>query len=378
MFTAYLTFPDWIKPEIIPGIKLGSWYGLMYLVAFGVTWLLFYHQVKQKRFLLGLDPYDDPKKLEKNKGKKLLHQRKYFSWLAHPINAPLSKPLGSDYSTATLSSFFTWIIIGLLIGARVFSVYIYSDDRLDYLIKPWLVFWPFETINGNFTFTGLRGMSYHGGAVGVFVAGFIFCYVKRLRFFEMADMIIMGTPLGYTFGRLGNFINQELYGRVTDSSIGMVFDTAERFSARTPWVKEIASELGMNPYGMINLPRHATQLYEAFFEGIVLWLVLWFIVSRFKKHNGQALGLYFFGYGFFRFIIEYFRVPDANLGYVLNFTSQSTYNTAIEHPIGCITMGQILCFLMMLGGLAYFFASPWFCKLEEKIVNRPVKEKKKK
>lgn len=353
MFFAYLTFPDWIKPEIIPGVGIGSWYGMMYIFSFAGAWLLFNHIIKQKRMQQGLDPYDNSKK----KHRPLLHQSKHFGWLAYPYKTKYSKiPIG-NFSSANASNFITWLIVGLIIGARIFSALIYANNSDYYWTHPWMIFWPFE--NGEFV--GLRGMSYHGGAVGVGIAGFIFCYKHRLNFLEWGDSLIVAVPLGYTFGRLGNFINQELYGRVTTSPIGMVFDPPgmETFSSRQPWAQEMATELGISPYGIINLPRHPTQLYEAFFEGIVLWAILWFFVSRIKRHNGQMIGSYILGYGLFRFLIEYYRQPDSNLGYIINFTSQNNLNIAVEHPLGAISMGQILCFIMIVIGIVTIVVSPY-------------------
>ena len=313
MFIAYLTFPKWITPEIIPGIQVGSWYGLMYIFSFATAYFLF----------------------------KRLAMRK---------ENPLSKDDISNYTT--------WVILGLIIGARLFSVLIYADDRLHYWSHPWLIFWPFS--GGQFT--GLRGMSYHGGVVGGIVAAVIYSRVKKHNFWEIGDLLIAGLPLGYTFGRLGNFINQELYGRVTTSPIGMIFSPQgmEKFIKREdPWSVEIAQQLDISILGWINLPRHPSQLYEALFEGVVLWLILWFVVRRFKKYNGQILGSYLLGYGFFRFFIEYFRQPDANLGYIINFSGRSDLILAMDHPLGAISLGQILCAIMIISGIVLIFTSKW-------------------
>ena len=169
-------------------------------------------------------------------------------------------------------------------------------------------------ING-FRFTGITGMSYHGGLIGVIVAAVIFVRKNRLDFFQMADLVVPCIPLGYTFGRLGNFINGELYGRVTTLPIGMYFPLAPGPGR-----------------------RHPSQLYEAFFEGIVLFIVLWTLKGHVRT-RGAMLALYLMGYGLFRFFIEYARQPDAQLGFV--FLSFS--------------MGQMLCMAMILAGGALFF-----------------------
>jgi phosphatidylglycerol:prolipoprotein diacylglycerol transferase len=136
-----------------------------------------------------------------------------------------------------------------------------------------------------------------------------------LTFWDVADLYAPVVPLGYTFGRLGNFINGELYGRVTTSAIGMYF-----------------------PLAPTRQLRHPSQLYEAFFEGIFLFVVLWNI-RKINAPRGSMLAFYLFGYGFVRFFIEFFRQPDAQLGFV--FLSFS--------------MGQVLCFFMMTAAICLFF-----------------------
>jgi phosphatidylglycerol:prolipoprotein diacylglycerol transferase len=173
---------------------------------------------------------------------------------------------------------------------------------------------PFEFSNG-FQFVGISGMSYHGGLIGVLLAALIYCRKSGLDFWRAADLIIPSIPLGYTFGRLGNFINGELYGRVTTRPIGMFFPDAPGRSL-----------------------RHPTQLYEAFFEGLFLFVLLW--MSRKKlKSPGIFMGVYLIGYGTVRFFIEFFREPDAQIGFVvLSFT-----------------MGQLLCFTMLVCGALVLF-----------------------
>jgi phosphatidylglycerol:prolipoprotein diacylglycerol transferase len=155
---------------------------------------------------------------------------------------------------------------------------------------------------------------------------------------------------------LGNFINGELYGRVTTSSLGMIFPDAKPFSAQLEWVRDIAEKTGINipnATAMINLPRHPSQLYEALFEGIVLFAILWF----FRKHKpvkGFMFGIYLIGYGFFRFVIEYFREPDLDLGYRIEL-APSNIPPALFSSVLNFTTGQILCFLMIVGGLLWIF-----------------------
>jgi len=160
-------------------------------------------------------------------------------------------------------------------------------------------------------------MSYHGGVIGIVIAWYLFARKNKISIFKIADLIIPAVPLGFTFGRLGNFINGELYGRVTESAIGMYF-----------------------PSAMDGLVRHPSQLYEAFFEGLVLFAIVWPLRKK-KLFTGFISGLYIFGYGFFRFFIEFYREPDEHLGFVL----------------GSLSMGQVLCIAMMIGaGVLWYIA----------------------
>ena len=159
--------------------------------------------------------------------------------------------------------------------------------------------------------------------------------------------MVCAIPLGYTFGRIGNFLNGELYGRITTMPWGIVFPQAEKFSSNLLWVQEFAAKIGMNITAdkLVNLPRHPSQLYEAFFEGIVLWLIIW-SCRKHKKFDGMLACIYTAGYGFFRFIIEYFREPDADIGYrIAKDASAPIYkNTSLLN----FSTGQILCFIMIV------------------------------
>ncbi|MCE1273723.1 MAG: prolipoprotein diacylglyceryl transferase [Chlorobiales bacterium] len=204
----------------------------------------------------------------------------------------------------------TWAMAGVLLGGRIGYVLFYGFH--DFLANPIGSFLPIASGNGSCRFSGISGMSYHGALIGVVIALFIFTRKSRSGFFETVDLFIPAVPLGYTFGRLGNFINGELYGRITTSAIGMYFPLAPGTELRFP-----------------------SQLFEALFEGIVLFVLLWSIRKK-TPWTGFISGLYLFGYGFVRFFIEFFREPDAQLGFV--FFSFS--------------MGQVLCFLMMAAGIA--------------------------
>jgi phosphatidylglycerol:prolipoprotein diacylglycerol transferase len=217
-----------------------------------------------------------------------------------------------------------------------------------YIRQPWLIFWPFR--NGQFT--GLMGMSYHGGAIGGALGVIIYTKVKKLSFREIGDMYSASIPLGYTFGRLGNFINAELYGRVTTGPMGMIFPYAAPLPTSEAWVREAAEKTGIAINGSwVNLPRYPSQLYEALFEGVILWAIIWIFRNR-KPVKGFLISLYFMGYGFFRFFIEYFREPDEDLGYRIEFV-KSSLSPAYSHPPFSFSTGQILSFGMIVFGLAW-------------------------
>jgi len=250
-----------------------------------------------------------------------------------------------------LTNMFTWGILSLIVGARLFSTLIYETSHI-YLRQPWLIFWPFR--GGQFT--GLQGMSYHGGAFFGLLSIVIYAKVKKISFREIGDMFSASVPLGYTFGRLGNFINAELYGRATASPFGMIFPNAKPLPAGESWVVEIAEKTNTAITGaFVNLPRHPSQLYEMIFEGIVLWALIWFFRDK-KPFKGFLVGLYFLGYGFFRFIIEYFREPDADIGYRLEFVKTSL-PLAYAHPIFSFSTGQILCFWMIVFGVIWLIVA---------------------
>ena len=262
--------PSHMNPVIfhIGSFRL-QYYGLMYLVAFGLTYALAAYRLKK-----------EPR------------------W---------------EISKDQLQGVMTAMIIGLILGARLGYVLFYNLSY--YLHHPLEIILPFDISNG-FRFTGISGMSYHGGLIGTIVASWWYMHRHQLHFLKMADLLVPCIPAGYTFGRLGNFINGELWGRLTTSPIGMYFPNSP------------------NP----SLLRHPSQLYEALGEGIILFVILWSIRNRIRI-PGAMLGLYLLGYGGVRFIIEFFRQPDQQLGFVFLFFS----------------MGQLLCIAMILGGLVLLY-----------------------
>ena len=253
--------PERIDPVVfsIGSFKL-QYYGLMYVVAFALTYVLVAYRLK--------------------------HERRF------------------QVTNEQFQALMTYMMLGVIVGARLGYVLFYN---LPYFIKhPLEIFLPFDFSN-SVRFTGITGMSFHGGLICVILFAWLYCRKNNLRFLEMADLFIPAIPLGYTFGRIGNFINGELYGRVTTAPIGMIF-----------------------PQAPTHALRHPSQLYEAFFEGIFLFLLLWSLRRRVRL-PGAMLGLYLIGYGTVRFFIEFFRQPDAHLGFVLSSFS----------------MGQVLCLLMI-------------------------------
>lgn len=317
-FLLSLAYPSWIHPEILPGIPvLGviRWYGLMYVVAFSIAFVLL---------------------------KKVMNEG----------------ALNTYNYTCTEDDIFSFIstgIIFLLIGARVFSALVYDTSGI-YWKKPYLIFWPFSS-NGQFV--GLQGMSYHGGFIGGLFGMCLWCRLNNKSILKWVDAMSCALPLGYTFGRLGNFFNGELYGRITTVSWGIIFPAAQKFSKSLPWVAEFAQKCGFDPEtlpNLVNLPRHPSQLYEALFEGVILWLIIWNLRKK-KPYNGFLTSVYITGYGIFRFFIEYFREPDSDLGYrfAVNSDAPLYLNTSFLN----LSTGQILCLTMiasgiLLGVFAYF------------------------
>ncbi|MEN9946503.1 MAG: hypothetical protein RLZZ293_889, partial [Pseudomonadota bacterium] len=196
--------------------------------------------------------------------------------------------------------------IGVILGGRLGYCLFYQPSY--YLTHP---------IDMVKTWDG--GMSFHGGMLGVFVA--LYCYARKINsnFFVLSDFVAPFVPIGLMFGRIGNFINGELYGRFCDPSLpwGMVF-----------------------PQSGSNLPRHPSQIYEALSEGLILFLVL-FIFTRKTRNLGQISGVFMLGYGITRFILEFFREPDA-------------FATGIVKLTG-LSLGQFYSLPMIIAGLIILF-----------------------
>ena len=205
----------------------------------------------------------------------------------------------AHFSGEQIDRFLLWAIIAVIIGARVFYVLFYNLEV--YIHNPLSVFALWE-----------GGLSFHGGFFGMAVA--IYCFARRHRtdWRALSDLVAPAATIGIFFGRIANFINGELWGRVTTSQWGMIFPNA-------------------GP-----LPRHPSQLYEAALEGVFLFCLLtWLIVFRKALHHpGRVTGVFVFGYGCARFLVEFFRQPDAQLGILL----------------AGMTMGQWLTLPLLAGG----------------------------
>ncbi|MHB8534457.1 MAG: prolipoprotein diacylglyceryl transferase [Sulfuricaulis sp.] len=245
-------------PNIDPvALHLGPiqvhWYGLMYLVGFLGAWWLGVYRAKRP---------------------------------------------GSGWNPQEIADLLFYGALGVILGGRIGYVLFYNFDY--YLAHPIEVF---------YIWTG--GMSFHGGLLGVITAMWLYARRTKRTFFNVADFVALLTPLGLGAGRLGNFINHELWGKVTDVPWGMVFPNA-------------------GP-----LPRHPSQLYEFSLEGVALFIILW-VYARQPRPTGAISGLFLLCYGIFRFAVEFVREPDIQLGYL---------------AFGWVTMGQILSLPMILLGI---------------------------
>jgi len=229
--------------------------------------------------------------------------------VAYLISVYRAKTENLGYSKVMVGDYFLWVLFGVVLGGRMGYVLFYNLAY--YLQNPLEMILPFDPKN-SYQFTGISGMSFHGGLLGVIIVSFLFSLKNKINFWEWIDFIQVSVPAGYTLGRLGNFMNGELYGRATSVPWGMYF-----------------------PMDTTGLLRHPSQLYEAFFEGIFLFVILWSIRKK-NIVSGGILSTYLIGYGCVRFLIEFTREPDVHLGYVL----------------GAFTLGQILCLVMVGVGVS--------------------------
>lgn len=264
-----------VYPDISPiAFEIGPlqvhWYGIMYLISFvGGYWLLHYRA--------------------------------------------RTRPRLSPLQPEQIGDLIFYLALGVVLGGRLGYCLFYAPDL-------------FTEFSGDFPWWGVLritqgGMSFHGGLIGVVVAELWYCRKQRINWLELADFVAPAVPLGLFCGRLGNFINGELWGRVTDGPWGVVFPHA-------------------GPE-----PRHPSMLYEAALEGILLFIILWWFSSRPRPR--MAVGtLFLIGYGTFRFLVEFVREPDAHLGFI---------------AFGWLTMGHLLSLPMVIVGvilMVYAYRKP--------------------
>ena len=248
-----LTYPNIDPVAVDLGVIQIHWYGLMYLVGFGAAWLLGRRRARRP---------DSPLKPEQ------------------------------------IADVVFYGALGAVLGGRLGYILFYNFG--DYLAHPLNILKVWE-----------GGMSFHGGLLGVIVALALYARKLKLSLLRLGDFVAPLAPLGLCAGRIGNFINGELWGRVTDGPWGMVFPSG-------------------GP-----LPRHPSQLYEAVLEGLVLFIILWIYTAK-PRPTMAASGVFLAGYGVFRFIVEFAREPDAHLGLI---------------AFNWLTMGQLLSAPMIVIGV---------------------------
>ncbi|WP_301817522.1 prolipoprotein diacylglyceryl transferase [Neisseria maigaei] len=229
----------------------------------------------------------------------------------------------SVFTKESLDDFLTWGILGVILGGRLGYVLFYKFS--DYLAHPLDIFKVWE-----------GGMSFHGGFLGVVIAMWLFSRKHGIGFLKLMDTVAPLVPLGLASGRIGNFINGELWGRVTDINAfwAMGFPQAHYEDAEAATHNPLWAEW-LQQYGM--LPRHPSQLYQFALEGICLFIAVW-LFSKKQRPTGQVASLFLGGYGVFRFIAEFARQPDDYLGLL---------------TLG-LSMGQWLSVPMIVLGIAGF------------------------
>ncbi|MCU0834045.1 MAG: prolipoprotein diacylglyceryl transferase [Chromatiaceae bacterium] len=266
-----LHYPDIDPVALALGPLRIHWYGLMYLVAFASFWALGRYRA------------------------------------ARP---------GSGWDARMVDDVLFYGVIGTILGGRLGYMLFYGSNQLAADPTSLLRVWE-------------GGMAFHGGLIGVMVALWVFARRHRMRFFAVADFVAPLVPLGLFAGRIGNFINGELWGRVTELPWGM----------RLPCARFPHECAGLPPDAVWSLPLHPSQLYQAALEGLALFVILWIFSSR-PRPTMAVSGAFLLGYGVFRFAVELVRRPDAHIGYLAS---------------DWVTMGQVLTVPLLIAGAALLY-----------------------
>lgn len=213
--------------------------------------------------------------------------------------SPNNRPTRDD-----IDNFIPFAVLGVILGGRLGYVLFYQPSL--YAASPLDAFKVWE-----------GGMAFHGGAVGVIVALILFAWQQKIHLLRLSDIVCACVPIGLFFGRIANFINGELFGRVTDSPLAFVFPRG-------------------GPY-----PRHPSQLYEAALEGALLFLILLFLYKKtnLKERPGVITGSFLIGYGLFRMFVEFFRQPDAHIGFVF---AQISMGQLLSAPMVLLGSGVVM------------------------------------
>lgn len=263
-----LTYPNIDPIAIALGPVKVHWYGLMYMIGFAAGWWLGRRRVRRP---------------------------------------------GSDWTAAQMDDLLFYAALGVILGGRLGYALFYDLARV--LDDPITIFMIWK-----------GGMSFHGGLIGVMIAMWLHGRRYQRSFFQTTDFIAPLVPIGLGAGRIGNFINGELWGGPASVSWGMQLP-CRQFPAHCE---------GLPAGSLLSPPVHPSQLYEASLEGLALFLILWFYSAR-PRPTMAVSGLFLLGYGLFRFAVEFVRLPDAHIGYL---------------AFGWVTMGQVLTLPMIIGGIA--------------------------
>lgn len=253
ILTQAIPFPKWISDTAFSlGPVSVKWYGLGYVV--GLFLALYYT-------------------------KRTIARREL--WQISAKNTVDGAKIGAVPSAQTLEDLMFYSLIGIIVGGRLGSVLLYNT--VDYIHEPLRILKVWE-----------GGMAFHGGFLGVCIAIILIARTRKIPLMRIADLAAISSPIGIGLVRLANFANQELYGRETDAPWAVIF---------------------RSPHGFDLPPRHPSQLYEAFLEGFVIFILLWILTRKFKALTkpGLCTGLFIFLYGMFRIGIEFVREPDAPL-----------------------------------------------------------------